>query len=131
MRRREFIALVGGGVAWPLAVRAQQSIKVWRIGYLGAAQHMPVVDSFLEEMRVLGYVEGKDFTVEWRFAQGRYERLPELAADLVRLKVDVIVCGAAVAVTPAQHATDMIPIVMAYSIDPVGRGFVKSLREPG
>src|SRR5262245_40586158 len=132
MKRREFISLVGGAlVAWPRAVRAQQPTKVWRIGYLGAAQRMPVVDGFLEEMRALGYVEGKNFTIEWRFAQGDYERLPELAADLVRLKVDVIVCGAGVAVTPAQHATDTIPIVMAYSVDPVGRGFVKSLREPG
>jgi putative tryptophan/tyrosine transport system substrate-binding protein len=59
MRRREFIALVGGGVAWPLTVRAQQPTKVWRIGYLGAAQRMPVVDGFLEEMRALGYIEGK------------------------------------------------------------------------
>ena len=82
-------------------------------------------------MRELGYVEGKDFVSEWRSADGKYERLPDLAAELVRLKMDVIVTGLTAGIRPLQQATSTIPIVMAYSIDPVGNHFVASLARPG
>ena len=82
-------------------------------------------------MRELGYVEGKNLVIEWRFADGQYERLPGLAAELVQLKVDVIVAGGPPAIIAAQKATTTIPIVMVTSIDPVDAGFVKSLAHPG
>ena len=82
-------------------------------------------------MRELGFVEGKDFIIEWRFAEGRYALFPELAAELVRLNVDVIVVGTPAAVRPVQHATSTIPIVMGTSTDPVGNGYVASLAHPG
>ena len=82
-------------------------------------------------MRELGHVEGKDFTIEWRFADGSYERFPDIATELVKLKVDVIVLATPVAVRPVQQATATIPIVMVYSTDPVGNGFVASLARPG
>jgi putative tryptophan/tyrosine transport system substrate-binding protein len=131
MRRREFIKLIGGAAAaWPLAARAQQGGKVWRIGLLSGASRegaSPNYDAFLQGMRDLGYAEGRDFILEARFAGGRYERFPELAAELVRLKVDVLVTGTAAAIRTLQRATTTIPIVLAYSTDPVGNGFVASL----
>jgi putative tryptophan/tyrosine transport system substrate-binding protein len=138
MKRRAFITLFGGAAAaWPLAARAQQSDRMRRVGFLAGA--VPATESgsdypaggFTQGMHELGYVEGKDFVVEWRSAEGQYERLTDLAAELVRLKVDVIVAGSPVAVRPAQQATTTIPIVMGYSTDPVGNGFVASLARPG
>src|SRR5258706_14009073 len=82
-------------------------------------------------MQELGYVEGKDFVIEWRSAEGRYERLPEIAAELVRFNLDIIGTGVTAAIRPLQQATSTIPIVMAYSVDPVGNGFVASLARPG
>ena len=82
-------------------------------------------------MRELGYVEGKDFVIEWRSAEGQYGRLSDVAAELVRLNVDVIVTGVTAGIRPLQQATTTIPIVMAYSTDPVGNGFVASLARPG
>jgi putative tryptophan/tyrosine transport system substrate-binding protein len=133
MRRREFIALVGGAAAaWPLAARAQQSRKIWRIGMLSTVSRNTVLyDGFLQGMRELGYVEGKNFIVEFRTTEGRYDRLPELASELVGLNVDVIVTGVVAAIPLLQRATTTIPIVMAYSTDPVGNGFVASLARPG
>jgi putative tryptophan/tyrosine transport system substrate-binding protein len=137
LKRREFITLVGGtAAAWPLAAKAQQP-PLRRIGFLMGA--VPVAQSrsddlvsgFMEGMRELGYSEGKDFVMEWRSAEGQYERLSDLAAELVRLKVDVIIAGSPLAVRPAQQATTTIPIVMGYSTDPVGNGFVASLAHPG
>src|SRR5258705_9047052 len=99
MQRREFITLLGGAAATgPLAARAQQARKVWRIGFLaGATQPVQLEASvyagFLRGMRELGYVEGRDLVMEWRFADGRFELFPDLAAELVRLNVDVIVLG--------------------------------------
>jgi putative tryptophan/tyrosine transport system substrate-binding protein len=132
IRRREFVILLGGSAAaaWPFAARAQQGGKVWRIGLLSGASRegaSPNYDAFLQGMRELGYAEGRDFIVEARFAGGRYERFPELAAELVRLKVDVLVTGTAAAIRTLQRATTTIPIVLAYSTDPVGNGFVASL----
>jgi putative ABC transport system substrate-binding protein len=95
VKRRAFIALLGGAAAaWPLAARAQQAGKVWRIGFVAGGMRAAVfhlLAGFPQGMRELGYVEGRDFTIEWRFAEGNVERFPEFAAELVRLKVDVIV----------------------------------------
>ena len=135
MRRREFITLLSGAViAWPLATRTQQSSRLRRIGFLSGASHSTVdkiVAGFPQGMSELGYVEGKDFTIEWRFAEGRYERFADFATEMVRLNVDVIVLGTVAAVRAVQEATSTIPIVMGYSIDPVRNGFVASLARPG
>jgi ABC-type uncharacterized transport system substrate-binding protein len=139
MRRRKFITLLGGvaaAVSWPLAGRAQQPGKVRRIGFLaGGARPVPVDSNpyggFTRGMRELGYIEGRDFAMEWRFAEGRADLFPDLAAELVRLNVDVIVLGTPVAVPAARRATSSIPIVMGNSFDPVGSGFVASLAHPG
>jgi len=135
MRRRDFITLMGGAVAaWPHATRAQQTAKVWRVGFLSGASRPAVVglyDAFVQGMRELGYVEGKDYLIEWRSAEGRYERVPEIAAEFVRLKVDVIVTALSAALPVLQREVKTIPIVMAQSADPVGNGFVASLARPG
>jgi putative ABC transport system substrate-binding protein len=135
MRRREFIALLGSSaVAWPFAARAQQAAKTRRIGWLSAVSRTAYATryaGFLQGMRELGYIEGKDFITEWRSAEERYERFPELATELVRLKVDIIVVPVTAAIRPMQQATSTIPIVMAYSTDPVGNGLVASLARPG
>jgi putative ABC transport system substrate-binding protein len=137
MRRREFITLLGGAAAMgPLTVRAQQPSKVWRIGLVaGGTRPMPLEPSsyggFLQGMRELGYVEGRDYVVEWRFAEGRYELFPEFAAEFARLKVDLIVTAIAFAIPPMRQANPNVPIVMGYSIDPVGVGLVTSLARPG
>jgi len=135
MTRRELLALLSGtAAAWPLAGRAQQLGRVWHVGFVSGASRQTVSElsnAFLQGMRELGYVEGKDFIIEWRSAEGKYERFPDLAAELVRLKVDVIVTGVTAAVRALRRATASIPIVMAYSTDPVGNGFVASLARPG
>jgi putative ABC transport system substrate-binding protein len=135
MKRREFIMLLGGAATgWPLAARAQQASKAWRVGLLSGASREPTstnYEGFLQGMRELGYMEGRDFIMEYRFADGKYERLPELAAELVRLRADVIVTGTSAAIRTLQRATNTIPIVLAYSTDPVGNGFVSSLARPG
>ena len=134
LRRREFITLLGGSAAWPLAARAQQAGKVWRIGLLSGASRSDasgLYAAFVQGMRELGYIEGKDFVIEWRSVEGRYERIPEIAAELVRLKVDVIVTGLSAALPTLKRAITTIPVVMAYSTDPVGTGLVASLVRPG
>ena len=116
------------------SAEAQQTKKIPRIGYLTAASLVDIADraeAFRQGLRELGYVEGKTIVIEWRDAKGKSDRLPELAADLVRLNVDVIVTGGAGATRPAKEATSTIPIVMAQDRDPVGDGFVTSLARPG
>jgi putative ABC transport system substrate-binding protein len=133
MRRREFISLLGGvAAAWPLAARSQQPAKVARIGFLDLA---PAAGSSREEalrtgLRNLGYVEGKNIVIEFRWAE-RVEQLPELAAELVRMNVDVIFASSSTMVEPARQATKTIPIVFAAHADPVGIGHVASLARPG
>ena len=136
MRRREFIMLVCGVVAgWPLATRAQQSIgRAYRIGYLTIAsreQTLHLIKAFEEGLRTLGYRVGENVTIEYRFADGDMERLPALAADLVRLGLDVIVTGANPNTVAVMKASLTIPIVMSNSVDPVGVGLINSLAHPG
>jgi len=114
----------------PLATEAQQSGKVPRIGFL-ANVRSPATEGFQQGLREFGYVEGHNIIVEWRFAEGQVERLPGLAAELVRLQVDIIVAPNPFYVEPARQATKSIPIVFALVPDPVGAGFVQSLARPG
>ena len=132
MDRRAFIAMVGGSIlAVPLTGQAQQQPKIARIGMLGVQALGPDVDdAFRDGLRQFGYVEGKNISIERRGVQASAERLPELAADLVRLKVEVIVAANNPAVAAAQKATTTIPIVMVLSTDPVHLGFVTSLARP-
>jgi putative tryptophan/tyrosine transport system substrate-binding protein len=133
MRRREFITLLGGtAVAWPLAARAQ-SAKIARIGYLGfgtAAGYAPRVEALRTGLRDLGYVEGKNIVIEFRFTE-RIELLQELAGELARSGVDIIFATSSTEVEPARQATKTIPIVFATHADPVGIGHVVSLARPG
>jgi putative ABC transport system substrate-binding protein len=132
--RRAFIStLFGGCLAAPLAVEAQQAAKVPRIGYLASSlatnPHLP--EAFRQGLRDLGYVEGRNLVIEYRDAEGKLERLPALAAELVALKVDVIVAAATRHAVGAKQATTTIPIVFATAVDPVTSGLVTSLARPG
>jgi putative tryptophan/tyrosine transport system substrate-binding protein len=132
MRRRDFIAgIAGSAAAWPLVARAQQSAKPPTIGFLGTVtQSAWPVEAFKQRLRELGWIEGRNITIEYRWAEGRSERIIEFAAEFVRSKVDVIVTGGN-AVAAAKQATAVIPIVFAVAVDPVGSGFVDSLSRPG
>jgi putative ABC transport system substrate-binding protein len=139
MRRREFIALLGSATAtppllWPLAARAQQAGKVPTIGFLGAAtpsawSHR--VANFVQRLRELGWIDGRTIAIDYRWAEGRTGRFPEIAAEFARLKVDVIVTAGTASVIAAKQATSVIPIVFAVAGDPVATGLVASLARPG
>src|SRR4029453_478907 len=129
-KRREFIGLVGGAVAWPLTASAQQQGKIVTIGIL-AIEPWPPIDTFRQALNNLGYIEGKNVRFEYRYAKGHNERLPELANDLVGLNVDVIVTWGTDAVLAAKQATPTIPIVMGTIGDPLGSGVVTNLARPG
>jgi putative tryptophan/tyrosine transport system substrate-binding protein len=139
VRRREFITLLGGAAAtpsllWPLAVRAQQPAKLRTIGFLGASTASVTsrrTAAFIQRLRELGWIEGRTVAIEYRWAEGRPERFAELAAEFVRLHVDVIVTAAAAPTVAAKQATSIIPIVFAVAGDPVGTGLVASLARPG
>jgi putative ABC transport system substrate-binding protein len=136
MKRREFITLLGGTAAtWPFAARAQQPAgRVYRVGYLtivSREQQLHLIKAFEEGLRSLGYRIGENVVIEYRFADGEMERLPALAADLVRLGVDIIVTANNPPTVAAMKATTTIPIVMANSADPVSPGLVASLAHPG
>jgi putative ABC transport system substrate-binding protein len=134
MQRREFIGLVGSAAAtWPLAAHAQQPTRVPQIGLLfsGAAELSLEVNAFRQGLRELGYIEGQNISVEYRFASGQVEKLPELAAELVRLKVEVIVTPGTPASIAAKQATSTIPIVIAAVADAVGAGLVTNFARPG
>lgn len=135
MRRREFITLLGGVAAatWPLAVRAQQPMPV--IGFLSGRSQQDsakVLAAWREGIEETGYVEGRNFAVEYRWAEGRYDRIPAFVSDLIKLRVDMIVAaGGDVAALPVKAATSTIPIVFVIGSDPVRNGLVKSLARPG
>jgi putative ABC transport system substrate-binding protein len=135
LKRREFITLLGGAAAaWPLAARAQHGGKLTTIGLLGsgtAASQSQWTAAFVQRMRELGWTEGRNLRLEYRWAEGLTERLPELADELVRLKVDVIVTHNTPPPLAARRATSVIPIVFATAGDPVGTGIVASLARPG
>src|SRR5262245_42087899 len=133
VRRRELIALLGGAAAWPLAARAQPSGKTYRIGFLGPGSHVErkLIDALRMGLRRLGYEEGRNIVIEYRWAEGRYDRLPELTAELVKLNVDVLVTGGTPGALAAKQATSTIPIVLAAVGDPVAAGIVDSLARPG
>ena len=137
MRRREFILALGAAAAaWPFAARAQQAPKVARIGYLTigsleSPEARKSLDTFREGLYELGYIEGQNIVIEYRAADGKIERLPALAAELARLRLDLIVAGATPAGLAAQQAFTMTPIVVAAMGDPVRDGLVASLARPG
>ena len=133
MRRREFIAGLGSAAAWPMVARAQGS-KLPTIGFLGTATELawaPWTAAFVRRLRELGWIEGRNVAIEFRWANERTERFAEIAAEFVRLKVDVIVTASTPAVIAAKHATSVIPIVFAGAADPVRNGLVASLARPG
>jgi putative ABC transport system substrate-binding protein len=137
MNRREFIPLLGAtAVTWPLAARAQQGERVRRIGFLlpGVARTMAVrgqLEAFRQGLKEYGWVEGQNIIVEYRFAEGKEDALPAIAAELVRSRLDVIVAEGTAAIQAAKTVTQTVPIVMATSADPVGTGLVASLNRPG
>jgi putative ABC transport system substrate-binding protein len=135
VRRRAFITLFGGAAAaWPLAARAQQTAKLPTIGYLGPSTRSIDVHrlgALVQRLRELGWIDGRNVAIEYRWGEGRNERFAEIAAEFVRLKVDVIVTSGTAAVVTAKQATSVIPIVFAVAGDPVGTGLVASLARPG
>jgi putative ABC transport system substrate-binding protein len=133
VKRREFITLIGGAAAWPLAARAQPS-KTPTVGFLGASTPAAAgqwVAAFAQRLRELGWTEGRTVAIEYRWAEGRDERMAEIAAEFVRAKADVIVAQGTPAALAAKNATAALPIVFALPGDPVGSGLVASLARPG
>ena len=133
MRRRELLSLLAGAAAWPLAARAQQAARLPRLGVLllSTPQADPQMETARRALRDLGYVEGQNLAIEYRYAEGRPERLPDLAADLVRTRPDVMFALGGDVTPAAVKATQTIPIVFTSSADPVRLGFVASLARPG
>jgi putative ABC transport system substrate-binding protein len=133
MQRRAFITLLGGAAtAWPLAARAQPADKVPTIGFIGnsASRYVSFSAAFTGRLQELRWIEGRTVTIEYRWSEGRLERVAEIAAEFVRLKVDLIVAYGSAGATLKQ-ATASIPIVLAPALDPVGLGLVTSLSHPG
>jgi putative ABC transport system substrate-binding protein len=134
LRRREFITLLGGAAAWPLAGRAPQSVKLRTIGFSGLSTRSAeseLVAAFTERLRELGWIEGRTIAIEYRWAEGRAERFTEIAAEFVGLKVDVIVATSTPQVLATKQATSVIPIVFLRVGDPVANHVVASLGRPG
>jgi putative ABC transport system substrate-binding protein len=135
VRRREFISLLGGAAAtWPLGARAQQRGKVATIGFLGPATPSvagKLVAAFVNRLRDLGWVEGRNLTIEYRWAEGQNDRYAEIASEFVALNVDLIVTWGSAPVLAAKQATGVIPIVFAAQMDPISVGVVRSLSRPG
>jgi len=133
--RRELLAALGGAAAaWPLAARAQQSGKLQTIGFMGQSTRSAAsewVAPFVQRLRELGRIEGRTVTIEYRWAEGREERIAQIAAEFVRLKVDIVVTSGTPEVLAAKQATSVIPIVFATAGDPVANGLIDSLARPG
>ena len=131
MKRREFITLLGGAAAtWPVTAGAQHAGKMWRIAFISQAQQN-IYEVLFERLRELGYVEGQNIIIERRYAEGRAERFQKFAAEMVRLKADLIITITTPAALAAKNATTTIPIVIPTAIDPVGTGLIVSLARPG
>ena len=134
MRRREFITLLGGAATWPLAVRAQEAGRGQRVPHVGilnyASAQDPLVDEFRTALHEFGRVDGQSLSITYRWADGQLDRLPALASELVASNVNVII-ALGPASWAAKRATNTIPIVMAFSGDPVGNGVVSNLARPG
>jgi len=122
MRRREFIGIVAGTAAWPLTANAQRQKKLYRIGYIALSSRVPWIDGMLDGLRELGYVEGQNLEIVWRLAAGKQDLIPEMAAELVRLNVDVIVAPNSTVASMVKQATRTIPIVAVATHDGVGTG---------
>src|SRR6266487_5867904 len=125
MKRREFITLIGGAAAWPLAASAQQVPKLPTIGFMGASTasfERASTDAFVQRLRELGWIENRTVAIEYRWAEGRDERFAQIAAEFVRLKVDVILTYGTLSILAVKKATAVIPIVFAAAGDPVGTG---------
>jgi putative ABC transport system substrate-binding protein len=133
MKRREFTAFVlGAALCCPTIAIAKQSRIIWRVGMLSSGFPVqPALDAFRKQLNDLDYIEGKNLVIDYRAAEGHFERLPQLAQELVGLRPDVLVALATPAIAAAQRATSTIPIVMSPSTDPIGSGFVKSYAHPG
>jgi len=133
LNRREFLILGGSGIAFPLAARAQQTASPRRIGVLlvGLSPESKEAQQFRQGLREARYSEGKDLMIEWRLAEGNYDRVPGLISDLIQRKVEVIVVDSTVGTEVAKRFTSTIPIVMALVVDPVGSGLINSLPYPG
>jgi putative ABC transport system substrate-binding protein len=134
VKRRAFITLLGGAVAWPGTARAQQPAKLPTIGYLGGGgpvSQRAWAEAFTQRLRELGWLEGRTIAIEYRWGEGRAERYSEIAAEFVQLKVDVILAGGTEAAIAAKQATSVIPIVFPTAGDPVGSRLVASLARPG
>jgi len=134
IQRREFFTLLGGAAAWPLTVRAQRAGKLPTIGFLGAVTALAGgqwAAAFVLRLRELGWIENRTVAIEYRWGEGRDERFAEIAAEFVRLKVDVIVTVATPPTIAAKQATSVIPIIFAVAGDPVATGLVASLAQPG
>ena len=130
MRRREFITLLGGAAVWPVTAGAQHAGKMWRIAFITQAE-TNIYEALFERLRELGYVEGQNIIIERRYAEGRAEKFQEFAAEMVRLKADLIITITTPAALAAKNATTTIPIVIPTAIDPVGTGLIASLARPG
>jgi putative ABC transport system substrate-binding protein len=133
MHRRKFIALLGGVATWPIAARAQQIAKVPRVGFLGAAtaaDSSNAIEMFRTGLRELGYVENRNIAFEFRWAEGRYDRLPQLVRQLIAARIDLLVTHGTPGTRAAKQATSTIPIVMAISGDAVATGIVSNLAKP-
>jgi putative ABC transport system substrate-binding protein len=134
LKRRDFIMLLGGAAAWPIAARAQQQDKLPIIGFLGQSTRSATSEwttAFAQRLRELGWIDGRNVAIEYRWGEGRNERFAQIAAEFVRLKVDVIVTSGTPQVLAAKQATSVIPIVFTQAGDPVGTGLVASLARPG
>src|SRR5215831_13370531 len=132
--RRQLLVALGGATAWPLAARAQQPAKLPTIGFMGQTTRSAAGEwtaAFVQRLRELGWIDGRNLAIEYRWGEGRNERFVEIAAEFVRLQVDVIVTSGTSQVLAAKQATSVIPIVFATAGDPVGTGLVPSLARPG
>src|SRR5262249_705317 len=130
--RREFITLLGGAaVASPFGALAQHAARVWRIGFITHSTNDAAYASIFERLQELGYVEGQNIIVDRRYAEGRAERFQEFAAEMVRLKADVVITSTTPAALALRNATTTIPIVIPTAIDPIGTGLIASLAHPG